>query len=233
MNELHDHIVSSYGDDLDKLTARIGKMGGHVEAMVKDAIKAMRKRDSALAEDVIARDKLANSMQEDIDADVIRILALRHPMAADLRRVVGATRVASDLERIGDLAEGIARRAIKINQDEIMEPVHGIARMGKLVLSVLRDSIDALMANDTDQAIQVWLRDKEVDEMYNSLFRELLTYMMGDPRTIGNSAHLLFTAKNLERIGDHASNIAEVTHFIVKSKALVDRLNPDDKEDWD
>ncbi len=216
------HIVQGYSDDLNELTTILAQLGGVVEEMVADAIKSLKKRDSKLAKSVIKRDKTANHLQEQVDANSMRIFALRHPMAADLRRVVGAIKIATDLERVGDLAEGIARRTLTINEDDAIALAKGIAQMGKLVKSQLRDSLDAFLNNDTEKAIQVWLADEDVDAMYNSLFRELLTYMMEDARTISTSASLLFVAKNLERIGDHATNIAESVYFTVEGTPLID-----------
>lgn len=220
MHNIADHIVTGFDEELNHLTTTLAQMGGIVELMVTDAIRALKKRDTDLAQDVIKRDKQVNDLQERIDEDAMRIFALRHPMAADLRRVIGAIKVATDLERVGDLAEGIARRAVSINETEALALASGVSRMGKLVKAQLKASLDCFLNDDVDKARQVWLGDEDVDEMYNSLFRELLTYMMEDPRTISSSAGLLFTAKNLERIGDHATNIAESVHFIVEGSPL-------------
>lgn len=225
-----EHIVAGYDDELNTLTTRIAELGGLVETMVTDAMTSMHKRDSELARSVIERDHNANRLQEQADDDAMRILALRHPMASDLRRVMGAIRIASDLERIGDLAEGIARRALTVNEGEALSLAKGVNRMGKLVKSQLKDALDALMTNNVTKAKQVWLADEDVDEMYNSLFRELLTYMMEDPRTISSSTSLLFAAKNLERIGDHATNIAEAVYFIVEGTTLTPELAKEDME---
>jgi len=221
MQQQADHIVQGYDEDLNTLTSALSEMGGQVESMISDAIRAIKKRDSALAQDVIERDAIVNSLQEKIDADALRMLALRHPMAADLRRVIGAIRAANDLERIGDLAEGIARRALAINKSEKVELSRGVARMGKLVKVQLKAALDALLNDDADQAVDVWLQDQDVDSLYASLFRELLTYMMEDHRNIQACTGLLFIAKNLERVGDHATNIAEIVYFSVHGRSLV------------
>ena len=221
MQKLADHIVSGYDDDLNQLTTALSELGGLVETMTSDSVKSIKKRDSELAQKVIEMDKLANSLQEQIDEDALRLMALRHPMATDLRRTIGAIRCANDLERVGDLAEGIARRAISINEEDKIDLAKGVGRIGKLVKSQLSGALDALLREDADKALQVWVADEDVDEMYNAIFRELLTYMMGDPRTITACTSFLFVAKNLERIGDQATNICESVYFTVHGKQLV------------
>lgn len=221
MQQHAEHIVQGYDEDLNTLTNALSQMGGQVESMIVDAVRAIKKRDSNLAKEVIARDAIVNNLQEQIDGDALRMLALRHPMAADLRRVVGAIRAANDLERIGDLAEGIARRAMTINESEKLDLSSGVARMGKLVKAQLKAALDALLNEDADQAVDVWLQDQDVDALYASLFRELLTYMMEDHRNIQACTGLLFVAKNLERVGDHATNIAEIVYFSVHGRSLV------------
>lgn len=215
-----EHIVTGFDEELNRLTTRIARMGGLVELMVTDAVNSVKTRDSALAQTVIDRDHEVNALQAQIDEDAMRICALRNPMATDLRRVIGAIKVATDLERVGDLAEGIARRALTINDGETLALAKGVHRMGRLVKAQLKAALDALLADDTTKAKQVWIGDSDVDEMYDSLFREVLTYMMEDPRTISSSTSLLFAAKNLERIGDHATNIAETVYFISEGSVL-------------
>lgn len=221
MQQQAEHIVHGYDEDLNMLTSALSEMGGQVESMIEDAVRAIKKRDSNLAKEVIERDAIVNGLQEKIDADALRMLALRHPMAADLRRVIGAIRAANDLERIGDLAEGIARRAISINENEKVELSRGVARMGKLVKVQLKAALDALLNDDAEKAVDVWLQDQDVDSLYASLFRELLTYMMEDHRNIQACTGLLFVAKNLERVGDHATNIAEIVYFSVHGRSLL------------
>lgn len=221
MQKLADHIVSGYDDDLNQLSTALSELGGLVETMTSDSVRCIKKRDSDLARQVIAMDKRANTLQEQIDEDALRLMALRHPMATDLRRTIGAIRCANDLERVGDLAEGIARRAISINEEDKIDLAKGVGRIGKLVKTQISGALDALLREDADKALQVWLADEDVDEMYNAIFRELLTYMMGDPRTITACASFLFVAKNLERIGDHATNICESVYFTVHGKQLV------------
>ena len=216
-----EHIVHGYDEDFNALTGALSEMGGQVESMIVDAVRAIKKRDSELAAAVIERDAIVNKFQDDIDADALRMLALRHPMAADLRRVIGAIRAANDLERIGDLAEGIARRAMTINESEKLDLTSGVARMGKRVKKQLKAALDALLNDDAELAVSVWLQDKDIDALYASLFRELLTYMMEDHRNIQACTGLLFVAKNLERVGDHATNIAEIVYFSVHGKSLI------------
>lgn len=221
MSNLADHIVSAYDTDLNALNAKLSEMGSLTESMLSDVIKSLKKRDNDLAESVIAQDTAVNRLQEEIDEDALRIIALRHPLATDLRKVMGAVRVANDLERVGDLAEGIAHRTLSLNEVDRISLAKGVARMGKLVKSQLSQALDALLREDIDLAVQVWLSDEDVDEMYNSIFRELLTYMMGDPRTITACASLLFVAKNLERIGDQSTNICESIYFTVNGTHLI------------
>lgn len=221
MQKLADHIVSGYDDDINQLNSALAELGGLVETMTSDSVKSIKKRNSELAQNVIEMDKQANALQEQIDEDALRLMALRHPMATDLRRTIGAIRCANDLERVGDLAEGIARRAISINEEDKIDLAKGVGRIGKLVKTQLSGALDALLREDAEKALQVWLADEDVDEMYNAIFRELLTYMMGDPRTITACASFLFVAKNLERIGDHATNICETVYFTVNGKQLV------------
>ncbi|MET0272159.1 MAG: phosphate signaling complex protein PhoU, partial [Phenylobacterium sp.] len=190
------------------------RMGGLAEAQVADALEAVVKRDQTLAAAVITRDARLDGLAADIERKAIRLIALRQPMANDLRRTVAAMKIAANLERCGDLAKNIAKRTLVIKDAGPMsELTRPLDRMGRLVLARLKEVLDAYTSADLTRARAVWSRDDEVDQHYNSLFRELLTYMMGDPRTIEACAHLLFVAKNLERIGDHATNIAEIINY--------------------
>ena len=224
---MNEHIVKSYEDELNTLTADCARMGGITEAQVHDALDAVVKRDQAMAEAVVARDERLDSLEADIERKAIRLIALRQPMANDLRKTVAAMKIASNLERCGDLAKNIAKRTMILNEAEPISPLtRSIERMGRLVLGRLKDVLDAYTGSDLDRALGVWSRDDEVDEHYNSLFRELLTYMMGDPRTITACAHLLFVAKNLERIGDHATNIAEIIHYEITGEEMISADRP-------
>ncbi|MDP3749906.1 MAG: phosphate signaling complex protein PhoU [Phenylobacterium sp.] len=224
---MNEHIVKSYEDELNTLTAECARMGGLCEAQVSDAIDAVVKRDQAAAELVVGRDERLDVLEADIERKAIRLIALRQPMANDLRKTVAAMKIASNLERCGDLAKNIAKRTLVLTEAEPITPLtRSIERMGKLVLGRLKDVLDAYTGSDLDRALAVWTRDDEVDEHYNSLFRELLTYMMGDPRTITACAHLLFVAKNLERIGDHATNIAEIIHYEITGEEMISADRP-------
>jgi phosphate transport system protein len=197
-------------------------MGGLAESQLAAAIQAVVERDSDLAASVVEGDAKVDQLQRDLDNLALRILALRQPMARDLREIFAALKIASDLERICDYAANVAKRSIALAQAPPAQPVHALPRMGRLAQLLVKDVIDAYVARDADKAYQVWMRDEELDEMYASLFRELLTYMMEDPRNIGASTHLLFMAKNIERIGDHATNIAEDLYYLVHGTPLTE-----------
>ncbi|HVI32391.1 phosphate signaling complex protein PhoU [Phenylobacterium sp.] len=218
---MHEHIVKSFEDELNTLTAECARMGGLAEAQVADSIQAVVKRDQGLASSLVERDEQLDQLQQDIERKAIRLIALRQPMANDLRRTVAAMKIAGELERTGDLAKNIAKRTLVIVESEPMTPLtRSLERLGKLVLTRLKAVLDAYTRSDLERALAVWSQDDEVDEHYNSLFRELLTYMMGDPRTITACAHMLFVAKNLERIGDHATNIAEMVSYEITGEEM-------------
>ena len=219
---MNQHTVKAYGEELNQLTAEVARMGGLAEAQVADAVESVARRDIALARAVVDRDSKLDAMHRDIEKKAIRLIALRQPVASDLRKTLSAMKLATDLERTGDLAKNIAKRTLILAEAEPAGPVtRSIERMGKLVAGRLKEVLDAYAASEVDRAIAVWTRDTEVDEHYDSLFRELLTYMMGDPRTITSGAHLLFVAKNLERIGDHATNIAEIVHYEITGREII------------
>jgi phosphate transport system protein len=218
-----EHTVKAFDEELDAMTAELARMGGLAEAEVADAILAIANSDLALATSVIARDSRLDSLEREIERRAIRLFALRQPVADDLRHTVAAMKISSNLERIGDLAKNIAKRAVVIVEAEPITPLtSSIERMGELVTSRLKTVLDALASRDVEAAVSVWMADHEIDELYDTIFRELLTYMMGDPRTIAACAHLLFVAKNLERIGDHATNIAEILHYEITGVDLAD-----------
>jgi phosphate transport system protein len=234
---MNQHTVKAYGDELNQLTAEVARMGGLAEAQVADAVDSVARRDIALARAVVERDGRLDAMHRDIERKAIRLIALRQPVASDLRRTLASMKLAVDLERTGDLAKNIAKRGLILAEGDPMPPLtRSIERMGKLVSMRLRDVLDAYAAAEIDRAIAVWNTDDEVDEHYNALFRELLTYMMGDPRTITAGTHLLFMAKNLERIGDHATNIAETIYYEITGQEFTGerpRWNPDQTADAD
>lgn len=219
----HEHIVTSYQEELAALDNKIATMGGLAEQLLGQAIDALERRDPKLAEATIYSDERIDVIERDVEEQAIVMIARRQPVALDLRQIMTAIRVASDLERIGDLGKNIAKRALAIAGESRPKPLMlGLKHMGELSLQQLKDVLDAYIARDADKAMRVWYRDEEIDAMYNSIFRELLTYMMEDPRNIGLCTHLLFGAKNIERIGDHATNIAETVHYLVHGKSIAD-----------
>ncbi|WP_333807528.1 phosphate signaling complex protein PhoU [Phenylobacterium sp.] len=228
---MNEHIVKSYEDELNALGAACARLGGLAEAQLGDAVDAIVRRDPALATKVLQQDDRLDEIEADVEQKAIRLIALRQPMANDLRKTMAAMKIASNLERCGDLAKNIAKRTLVLSEIEPMPALNrSIERMGRLVETRLKEVLDAYISNDAERAMEVWRRDEEVDAHYNSLFRELLTYMMGDPRTITACAHLLFVAKNLERIGDHATNIAEIVHYEITGEQVssADRPRADD-----
>jgi phosphate transport system protein len=218
-----EHIVASYENELRNLGHKVIEMGGRAERMLGQSVDALIKRDTALAERVIAEDRAVDGLQREIEDTAISIIARRQPMALDLRGLVAALRIANDLERVGDLAKNTAKRVLALNGEyQAQKQLRGVEHMAELAIEQLKEVLDAYSKNDDARAMAVWRRDGEVDAMYTSLFRELLTYMMEDPRQITLCTHLLFAAKNIERIGDHATNIAETVHYLVVGEALAD-----------
>jgi len=218
---MSDHIVTSFDQDLRSLRNTIAEMGGYAEKSLVDAVDALLKRDLSLAQRVITLDGTIDALQRDIEDRAIHIIAKRQPMALDLREIIAAIRVSNDLERIGDLSKNIAKRVVALNGQ--MQPAKffgGFEHMADLVLEQLKQVLDAYAQRNFEAAAEVWRSDGAIDAMYTSLFRELLTYMMEDPRNIGFCTHLLFCAKNIERIGDHATNIAETVHYLVTGDTL-------------
>ncbi|MET0527574.1 MAG: phosphate signaling complex protein PhoU [Microvirga sp.] len=224
-----EHIVTSYDNDLQALRRRISEMGGIAEKMLVDSIQALVRHDTPLAQTVIAADKRLDVLQREVEESAILTIARRQPLAVDLRETISAIRVSGDVERIGDLAKNIAKRALVIGSDfQPQKIVLGLQHMSDLVLGQLKDVLDAYAQQDTVRALDVWKRDGAIDALYTSLFRELLTYMMEDPRNISFCTHLLFCAKNIERIGDHTTNIAETVHYLVTGENLaIDRPKND------
>jgi phosphate transport system protein len=217
---MNDHTVKSFGEQLEALSALVAQMGGLAEAQFASAIEAIARRDSVAAERAVGGDARIDEMQQDIESRALKLLALRQPMAVDLRDTLAAIKTANELERIGDLAKNIAKRALVLNREPPIRLTASLARMGKAAQNQLKQVLDAYSTRNAEEAETVWNRDGEIDEIYNSLFRELLTYMMEDPRTIGMGTHLLFVAKNIERVGDHCTNIAEVVYHMVRAANL-------------
>ena len=217
-----DHIIKSYDEELTKLQNTLIAMGGLAEAQLASAIQAVVKRDSELAAEVVAGDARVDELEKEVEALVVRLLALRQPMARDLREIISALKIGSDLERICDYAANVAKRSIALNQAPAVKPAFALPRMGRLAQVQIKNVLDAYVHRDAAKAMQVWLGDEELDELYTSLFRELLTYMMEDPRSITAGTHLLFMAKNIERVGDHATNIAETIYYLINGTPLTE-----------
>jgi phosphate transport system protein len=215
-----DHTVRAFTEELDALSGDIARMGGLAEQALTSAVTAIARRDAGIAKTVIEGDIKIDDLQREIERKIMRLLAFRQPMGRDLRQTVAALKLAAELERIGDLAKNVAKRALTIQEFDPIFLTKSVERMGKLAAVQLKQVLDAFATHELAGAIDVWKNDEELDEHYNSLFRELLTYMMEDPRMIGPSAHLLFVAKNLERIGDHCTNIAEVIHYLETGEDL-------------
>ena len=215
-----EHTVKSFGEQLEQLSALVAQMGGQTEAQFAAAIDAIAGRYSAAAERAVISDARIDEMQQEIEERALKLLALRQPMAVDLRETLAAIKTAAELERIGDLAKNIAKRALVLNREPPIRLTQSLARMGKAAQNQLKQVLDSFSSRNAEEAEAVWNRDGEIDEIYNSLFRELLTYMMEDPRTIGLCTHLLFVAKNIERSGDHCTNIAEVVYHMVRAGHL-------------
>ena len=215
-----DHIVKAYDSDILSLKTMLAQMGGLAEEQLDNAITALSKRDVAMADQVIMRDEKLDILEREIEEKAILTIAKRQPMALDLRDIMVAIRVSSDIERIGDLAKNTAKRTHAVSEALPRRLSTGLARMGSMAQAQLKDVLDAYARRDDAAAMKVWRSDEDLDALYNSIFRELLTYMMEDPRNISLCTHLLFGAKNLERIGDHTTNIAENIHYLVHGKTV-------------
>ena len=217
----HEHIVRSYEEELAALNTKIAKMGGLAEQVVGQSIDALERRDPDLAEVTIKEDEVIDALEHEIEEQAIVMIARRQPMAYDLRQIMAALRISADLERIGDLGKNIGKRALAVvGEQQPKKLMLGLKHMGELALEQLKEVLDAFIERDADRALKVWYKDEEIDAMYNSLFRELLTYMMEDPRNISFCIHLMFCAKNIERIGDHATNIAETVFYMIEGQQI-------------
>ncbi len=216
-----DHTAKAFDADLSELSSKISQMGRLAEKQIRDAIEALEKRDIALAKLVIAAGDQIDALQRDIEDKAVITIARRQPVAVDLRDIVGALRISNDLERIGDLAENIAKRVLLLSDalplNSVMLQLH---RMSELVLSQLSQVLQSYEHRDVAAALEVWRKDQEVDALHASIYRELLTYMMENPRNITFCTHVLFCSKNVERMGDHATNIAETVYYFVEGKPL-------------
>ena len=219
-----DHTVKSYDKDLDTLERRIAEMGGLAEKMVIDAMDALSNADTVLASQIVATDARLDALQREIENLAVTIIARRQPVAVDLRELIGTIRIAGNLERVGDLAKNIAKRTIKIGAEaRVPGAVVGLKHMNEVATELMKDVLDAYAQRDAERAHDVWERDVDLDALEDSVFRDLLTHMMEDPRNISFCAHLLFCSKNIERIGDHATNIAEILHYEITGVELTDQ----------
>lgn len=216
------HIMKSFAQEMQRLRDLITKMGGMVESQVAMSTQAIIGHDPELATRAVAQDRAVDALEREAEQLVIRLLALRQPMASDLRQIVAALKITAAMERIGDYAKNVAKRSIVLDQFALPFSLAGLSNMARLVQENLRLVIDAIAENDADKAVQVWMSDQVIDDLYTSIFRELITYMMEDPRSITACTHMLFVVKNLERMGDHATNIAETVHYAVTGAVLPD-----------
>jgi phosphate transport system protein len=220
---MNEHIVKSFDQELQLLDKKVAQMGGLAERQLAQAFDALERRDPKLAEAAVASDRSIDVLERELQEQTILMIAKRQPMANDLRHIMTVLKIAGDLERIGDLAKNIGKRALAVSGENHPKPLMtGLKHMLELAMRQLKDVLDAHAERDTEKALAVWRADERLDAMYNSLFRELLTYMMEDPRNIGLCTHLLFGAKNIERIGDHTTNIAEYVYYLVTGAALTD-----------
>ncbi len=218
-----EHTLKRFDEELEKLNSTISEMGGLTENQLSQCLLALRTRDSELAERIIAADPRIDALDVAIQEQTVRLLALRQPMAVDLRVILSSIRISASLERIADYAKNTAKRALVLNSSGAPpNAVAGIDRLGRLVRGALSDVLDAFAHGDVAKARAVWERDEDIDQVYTGLFRELLTYMMEDPRTITACTHLMFMAKNIERAGDHVTNIAELVAFRTTGHGFVE-----------
>ena len=227
MAEFAAHTVKSFDEDIAQLRAVITRMGGLCETQIAESVDALMSRNSEAAQTIIENDKRLDALEAEAEALAVRIIALRAPLADDLREIVSALKIAGVLERIGDYAKNIAKRSAVIAQSQPVGPAVIIPEMARLVVEIISDTLDAFVDRDPVKALALLQRDQQVDEYYNSLFRALLTFMMENPHYITPSTHLLFVAKNLERIGDHATSVAEMVYYSVTGQRPADRPKND------
>jgi len=223
-----EHIIKSYDDELARLTGELVRMGELAVSQLEAAIDVVERRDERAAQHVVGNDDAIDLLEQEISHDVVRLLALRAPMAGDLRNVFAALRIAADIERIGDYAANVAKRSIPLSMAAPINPTSGLAYLAELAAAEVREVLRAYRDRDAERAYQVWKDDVELDDAYTGYFRQLLTYMMEDPRNITPCTHLLFMAKNIERIGDHATNIAENVWYQVTGEQLTAQRNKRD-----
>jgi phosphate transport system protein len=219
-----DHTAKAFDTDLQEITRKVAEMGGLAEQQIADAVQALVDRDVELGERAISIDPQIDTLQHEIEEKAVLTIARRQPMAVDLREIVGAMRVCNDIERIGDHAKHIGKRVVALDGDFYPQQlIRGVEHMAEMVLGLLKQVLDAYVARDLNAALMVWKGDEEVDSMCTSLFRELFTYMMEDPRNITLCMHLMFCAKDIERMGDHATNIAETVYYMIEGRPITDQ----------
>ncbi len=220
---MNDHTVKAFDDDLNRLRGMISEMGSRAAIAIEQATLALDRRDLALAETIVADDKRIDALEAEVEKLVVTTIALRAPMADDLRMMIAALKIAAVLERVGDYAKSIAKRVPVLGDQRAIDATPMLMSMSEIVCEMLRDVLAAYVGNDAPAAQEVSGRDKRVDDFYNSIFRASITYMMENPRSISESAHLLFVAKNLERAGDHATNVAEMVYYAATGQHMPER----------
>lgn len=220
---MNDHTVKAFDDDLNRLRGMISEMGSRAAIAIEQATLALDRRDLALAETIVADDKRIDALEAEVEKLVVTTIALRAPMADDLRMMIAALKIAAVLERVGDYAKSIAKRVPVLGDQRAIDATPMLMSMSEIVCEMLRDVLAAYVGNDAPAAQEVSARDKRVDDFYNSIFRASITYMMENPRSISESAHLLFVAKNLERAGDHATNVAEMVYYAATGQHMPER----------
>ena len=226
------HTIKAFDEELEQLRANIAEMGGLAETAIREAMQALVRRDMDAAKIVVERDQRIDALESEVERQAVKIIALRAPMADDLREVVAALKIAGVIERIGDYAKNIAKRVASIEDSQI-RPISLLPEMARIASEMVHDVLDAFAARDAQKAADVCERDAAVDDFYNSIFRALLTHMMENPHNITPATHLLFVAKNLERIGDHATNVAEMVYFAAKGEHLAERSKGADPSDFE
>ena len=219
----NDHTVKAFDEDLGRLRGLIAEMGGRAEQALLQAMTALKGGDRTLAAEVVEGDKAIDALEAEVERLAVQTIALRAPMADDLREMIAALKIVSVVERIGDYAKNIAKRVALMDETRSIEAIPVLMSMSSLVVELVHDALDSFAARDADLAVRVTVRDRNVDDFYNSIFRMLVTFMMENPRHITESTHLLFVAKNLERIGDHATNIAEMVYYVVIGERMEER----------
>jgi phosphate transport system protein len=233
MQQSREHTLKAFDEDLDRLRALISEMGGLAEHAISEAMRCLIQRDLDAAQNVVAGDKRLDILEIETERRAVQLIALRAPMASDLRDVVAALKISGVVERIGDYAKNIAKRVPLLENVGKIEPLSLLPEMARIAAEMVHDVLDAFVERDAAAAVRVCERDAAVDDFYDSIFRTLLTHMMENPHNIGQSAHLLFVAKNLERIGDHATNIAEMVYYAATGEHMTERPGKSQREAYD